>query len=268
VTGLTATAPASAKDKYYFLIRRLHSLTGLFPVGVFLFFHLTANATINLKDGNAFQEMVNQIHLLDKVGLLVPVEMALIFIPLAFHAIFGVVIVLTGAPNVGAYRYGSNIRYTLQRLTGVIAFFFIIFHVWQMHWLGGDHGGQRGDYFDPHLAPWSAAMILQGKPILSAIIYGVGVVATVFHLANGVWTALITWGITIGPRSQRIAGYACTALGLGLSVLGLGAIRGFLAYDTKTVPPEVHAQTATLVADESPDDGLGDRPQDSGHGGH
>ena len=34
--------PARAGEKYYFLIRRLHSLSGLVPVGVFLVVHLLA----------------------------------------------------------------------------------------------------------------------------------------------------------------------------------------------------------------------------------
>ncbi len=36
----------ASSDKYYFLIRRLHSLSGLIPVGVFLFVHLATNASV------------------------------------------------------------------------------------------------------------------------------------------------------------------------------------------------------------------------------
>ena len=59
--------------------------------------------------------------------------------------------------------------------------------------------------------------------------YFAGVVSTVYHLANGIWTALITWGITIRPRSQQVSGYVFTALGTVLSVVGVAALDGLRA---------------------------------------
>ena len=32
-------------DKHYFLLRRLHSLTGIVPIGIFLLAHLTTNSS-------------------------------------------------------------------------------------------------------------------------------------------------------------------------------------------------------------------------------
>jgi len=246
----TTAAQPSAKEKYYFLLRRLHSLSGLFPIGVFLFFHLAANSTV-LAGGEKFQFVVKKIHLLAEAGLLIPVEMALIFLPLAFHAILGVVIILSAEMNAGVYRYGSNVRYTLQRITGIIAFFFILFHVWQMHWLGGTHGGQPGDYFNPKDAPATAAAIMQASDWWGPV-YALGILASVFHLANGIWTSLITWGITIGPRSQRMAGYACTAFGIALSLIGMGALWGFKNFDLKANPPKglaPHSASAAVDQD-------------------
>lgn len=216
-----------AGRRHYFLLRRLHSLAGIVPVGVFVIFHLTVNSTI-LLGGEKFQFCVNTIHLLDEAGILKPVEVLTIFLPLLFHAVLGVVIVVNGTPNASVYRYGGNVRYTLQRTTGLIAFVFIMFHVWQMHWLGGI-GPLGGGEFEVDKAAKSAADALQSSGMWKWV-YAVGVTATVFHLANGIWTALITWGITIGRRSQRIAGYACTAFGIVLLLVGLGAVYGFQTY--------------------------------------
>ncbi|MHC5112613.1 MAG: succinate dehydrogenase/fumarate reductase transmembrane subunit, partial [Planctomycetota bacterium] len=128
------TAAPSA-DRYYFLVRRLHSLSGLIPVGVFLCIHLTTNASILASsDGSQFQANVDKIHALGP--LLLPVEIVGIFVPLLFHTLVGFQIMFTAHPNAQAYRYGGNIRYSLQRATGVIAFFFILYHVWQMHKMG------------------------------------------------------------------------------------------------------------------------------------
>ena len=42
----TATTPKSFLDRHYHLIRRLHSLSGVFPIGLFLIPHLTTNSSI------------------------------------------------------------------------------------------------------------------------------------------------------------------------------------------------------------------------------
>jgi len=220
-------------EKYYFLIRRLHSLTGLVPVGVFLCFHLLANATILApgEPGGEFQKSIERIHALGP--LLVPVEILFIFIPLTFHALLGFAIWFTAQPNAQQYRYGSNIRYTLQRLTGGFAFLFILYHVWQMHWLGAPLGGGAFELHDAQGGATGAATT--AAAIQSAwwisVLYAFGVVCTVFHLCNGIWTSLITWGITIRPRTQQVAGYFCTALGVVLTLAGLGAINGFKRFD-------------------------------------
>ncbi len=121
-----------------FLIYRLFSLSGLIPVGAFLVVHLLTNASV-LGGAASFQSRVDMIHGLGP--LLVPVEWAFIFLPMLFHATVGFMIIGGGLPNVGSYPYVGNIRYTLQRATGMIAFAFIIWHVLQLHWMGEPLGG-------------------------------------------------------------------------------------------------------------------------------
>ena len=82
-----------------------------------------------------FQEQVDRIH---SLGVVLPlVEWIFIFIPIMFHAVVGWLIISGAMPNTNSYPYASNIRYTLQRATGIIAFFFIVFHVIQLHHLFG-----------------------------------------------------------------------------------------------------------------------------------
>ncbi len=240
------------EGKYYFLIRRLHSLSGLVPVGVFLCIHLSANATILVAaDGSEFQTSVDRIHILGP--LLVPVEIIGIFIPILFHAILGVRIWLTSVPNAQHYRYGSNIRYVFQRVTGLIVFAFIIYHVWHMHWLGSRFGGGLFAVHDESGAPTAAltaARAIQAN-VWIAPIYALGTIASVFHLANGIWSSLITWGITIRPQSQRTAGYACAVFGVLLCVVGLGALRGFTTFPTDgAMPGNQTASEVTAALDE------------------
>jgi succinate dehydrogenase / fumarate reductase cytochrome b subunit len=221
-------------EKHYFLIRRLHSLSGLVPVGAFVCVHLLTNASVLApgEPGAEFQKSVERIHALGP--LLVPVEIAFIFVPLLFHALLGFAIWFSAAPNAQSYRYGPNIRYTLQRLTGGVAFVFILYHVWQMHWFGAPLGGGAFALHDESGGPAAAittARAIQSAPWIAPL-YVVGVGATVFHLANGIWTSLITWGITIRPRTQRVSAYACAVFGVVLALVGVGAVSGF-----RTFPP-------------------------------
>lgn len=241
------TVDAGAVDeRYYFLIRRLHSLTGIVPVGTFLCVHLSVNATI-MAGPNAFQFAVDQIHNLNKLGILKAVEVLFIFMPIAFHAIVGVVIWLSGRPNVMAYQYCGNVRYMLQRITGIIALVFILVHLWQVHWII-----PSGTQFDPHSAAQSVVALLDRW--WTGPLYALGVISAVYHLANGIWTSLITWGITISPNSQKLSAYACIVIGLMLGLMGLGSLRTIKTMDTSTLPPPAAATEshATGVDDGAP----------------
>ena len=222
-----SASPAEGESflsRHDFLLRRLHSLSGLIPVGAYMVVHLLTNASV-LNGAETFQNQVDTIH---SLGFVLPlVEWTFIFIPLLFHAIFGFVIIRSGKSNAGQYPLQRNVRYTLQRVTGMIAFLFILYHVWQLHWMGGPLGGGK---FDPHHATSSAAAAIGAAPWIQAI-YAVGVLACVFHLANGLWTMGITWGVWTSPAAQRRADYVCTAFGVGLAIVGLSALFGMVTVD-------------------------------------
>ena len=202
--------------RYHFLIRRLHSLSGIIPVGVFLCVHLSVNVSL-IAGPQAFQFAVDQIHKLHNLGILKAVEVLFILLPIAFHALIGVIIWLSSMPNVSAYRYGSNVRYTLQRWTGLITIGFILVHLWHVHWV--IPGGAE---FDAHAAAETTLAAMSAW--WTGPVYLVGVLCAVFHLANGIWTFLIVWGVTIGPESQRLSGRVCLIIGLVLGLFGLGAL--------------------------------------------
>ncbi len=214
--------------RHDFLIRRLHSLSGLIPVGAYMVVHLVTNASVS-ESSAAFQKNVYSIH---SLGSLLPVvEWAFIFLPLLFHAIIGVVIVGGGMPNSNQYRYGPNYRYTLQRATGMIAFVFIMVHVFHMHgWFHADVWLEKvarpfgGAQFYPYNATSSAGMALQST--VTVVLYLVGVLSCVYHLANGIWTMGITWGVWTSPKAQARASKACSAFGILLAALSVAALFG------------------------------------------
>jgi succinate dehydrogenase / fumarate reductase, cytochrome b subunit len=221
-----SVAATSFFGRHDFLIRRLHSLSGLIPVGAYMVVHLLVNSTI-INGPGAFQNNVNQIH---SLGLVLPaVEWGFIFIPLLFHMLVGLWIIRTGKPNHDQYRYVSNWRYTWQRWTGVIATVFILLHVFHLHgwfhaewWMRNVAEPLGMAKFRPYNAASTLALAMSGY--VWPVFYVVGVLASCFHLANGIWTMGITWGVWVSPRAQRGASTVCAVFGVLLAFLGLSTI--------------------------------------------
>ena len=210
--------------KHEFAIRRLHSLTGIFPLGLYMVVHLTTNASL-LNGAETFQRAVFLIH---APGHLLPlIEWGLIFAPLLFHAILGVWIAKTGSNNSGNYQFVSNRRYVFQRITGIIALVFLFFHILHLHgwfhfsiWIDAVRAMGFGNFY-----PYNAASSLAGamNSWIWPAFYLVGVLSCVYHLANGIWTAGITWGFWVTPAAQERATKVCVALGAVIAVIGTAA---------------------------------------------
>jgi succinate dehydrogenase / fumarate reductase, cytochrome b subunit len=225
-------SPPSFLERHDFVIRRLHSLSGLIPVGAYMVVHLATNATV-LNGPGAYQKNVYSIHSLG--GMLPIVEWVFIFIPILFHAIVGVMIVAGAVPNTTNYPYGANWRYTLQRWTGMIAFAFIMWHVFHMHgWFHNEFWLERvaepygGAKFRAYNATSTGGMALAS--IVVFVLYAIGMLASVFHLANGIWSMGITWGVWTSQKAMDRALWVCGIFGLLLALVGLGALGAMREY--------------------------------------
>ncbi len=231
-------------DRNHFLIRRLHSLTGIVPIGAFLFPHLTTNSSImwgsilgasHLAEGGhagveTFQHEVNFIH---SMPFLILIEIMVLWLPIAFHGILGFLYVFTGRMNAKSYPYVANWRYVLQRVSGILGLFFIFVHVASLRW-GWSFFGMMPDWDGLHAASTTAAHFQDGstlRTIAMCVIYLVCVSALVYHFANGLWTAAITWGVTRTVAAQQRWGYICVLVGLGLGSMGVASVIGFATVD-------------------------------------
>ena len=210
-----------------FVLRKLHQLSGIVPLGAFLLEHFYTNSkAVHPKTGATdFNQAVAD---LQGIPYILLVEITFIFIPLLFHAIYGLVITWEARPNNLAYPYPRNWFYTIQRLTGIILFFFIAFHVLNMRF-GIIPGLETyGNAVAHH--PDKAFGIVAGEFSKTWIfaIYVVGILATIWHFANGIWLFLVDRGIAIGAKAQRLSGYACIAFGVVLFALWINVTMAFL----------------------------------------
>lgn len=195
------------------LYRKLHSLSGVIPIGVFMTVHLFVNYTATWGIDSYNKAAGFMVNLPFKYFL----ELFVIFLPLLFHALYGVVIARQTKNNVNEYRYFRNWKFYLQRITGLIAFIFIIWHVWETK-VQVEFSGAEADY------QLMANIVDNG---LSLTLYIIGIVSCIYHFVNGIWTFLITWGITVSPNSQKITQYISFGLFIALTFIGIRAILAF-----------------------------------------
>lgn len=203
-------------EKYENFMRKLHSFAGIIPLGVFLTFHLCANFTAIWGEDsyNGFAGFMASI----PPFILFLLETFVIFLPLLFHGIYGVVIALQAKNNVGTYKYARNWFFFFQRITGIIAFLFVIWHVWQTRAQVIIGAAEHADFN-------MMANIVENP--IALILYMIGIASATYHLANGLFTFLISWGITITPKSQKIFKIISIACFVLITFVGLRAILAF-----------------------------------------
>jgi succinate dehydrogenase / fumarate reductase cytochrome b subunit len=205
-------------DSTHHALRRLHSLSGVVPVGAFLLEHLYTNSF-------AIQGAANFNHaaaVLGGIPYVILVELTVIGLPILFHMVLGVVIATTMQSNTGRHGYPRNWAYVLQRITGLFLVVFIVYHVWATRFspevLSGDH-----DLFglmQRHLSnPWILGF------------YMVGVTSAAYHFGNGLFGFAIHWGIVTSRRAQRHAAWVGMAVFLVLALVGINSLLAFVGHN-------------------------------------
>ncbi len=211
-------APLRAGQGISFALRRLHSLTGIIPVGAFLFEHiLISNSTAIGQNGPS--AYARQVSFLANLPLVFFLELFGIWIPIAFHALYGFYIWYRGEGNTVSYPWSGNWMYTLQRWTGGIAFIYIVWHTYTMRFTG----------IDLHDHPLASFGKVQGEVIHTPLFlfYVVGLVAASWHFAYGIWLFSAKWGIVSGDKAQKRLLRACLAFFLLLCGVGLASLYSF-----------------------------------------
>lgn len=193
--------------------RRLHSLLGVVPIGIFVVQHLIINHFIVYGE-ESFNKAAG---FMGSLPFVLALEIFIIYLPLIFHAVLGVYIAFTAKHNVGKYSYGRNWAFFFQRITGIITLIFIVWHVWQ-----------------------TRVQVALGNAVVNAELmeniltqpfyfwfYIISILAVVYHLANGLWGFAVTWGIAQSPKSQRIITYLTVLVFVVVSYIGIRTVLEF-----------------------------------------
>ncbi len=249
-----------------FLFRRLHSLTGVFlALYLFEHLLINSQAALYLgENGRGFIEAVNGIHALPylkaiEIFLLgFPIAIHLIF-GLLYLRTGSPNSFPTNGTKPALQNYSRNQAYTWQRITSWILLFLLLGHVIQMRFVDYPALSEENKTYSvqlekdaglPDLARRLSFKLVDqpnGKVIavakdfgtadllvvretfkmpLMVALYTLFVLSACFHGYNGLWTAMITWGVTLTARSQMWMRRATVLLMLIVAFFGLTAIFG------------------------------------------
>jgi succinate dehydrogenase / fumarate reductase cytochrome b subunit len=201
-------------------------LSGIVPVGAFLVEHFVSNAFAT----NGPTAYALQVKFLSGLPFREWLEWFGIFLPLAFHAGYGFYIWWRGDSNVAEYPWTGNWAYTAQRYTGIIAFFYIVYHVWYMRYTGvslPEHPGAafgkvQGEFFSAWWPP---------------LVYLVGIITASWHFGYGLFLFAAKWGLVTGDKARRRMQFAGIGVALLFMVVGVATMRSFWHYDRQPTDP-------------------------------
>ena len=211
-TTLTATRARGLSSK------QVMSLLGVVPLSVYVLAHLWTNM-YSLAGAAAFDARLIESR---QSPAFLFVEILGLGAPILVHAWIGVQIILKMRPNNAGYARLSNLRYLLQRVSAIGVLLFIGAHVIKARILPGTQGTHE---------TWAGMHEALSEP-LTFTVYALGLLGVSYHLANGLWSASLTWGLTVSPVAQRRMERISMLLFVVLLAMSAAALYGFQPFQT------------------------------------
>ncbi|MFN2387224.1 MAG: succinate dehydrogenase [Thermoanaerobaculia bacterium] len=181
-------APAPPLSFRPFWLRRLFSLVGVAPLGVYLVWHLYNNA-FALQGAAAFDARLAEVI---RAPFYQPLVWLGVYLPFLFQALYGLKVTVTSSPSVRMTPTLRNWKYVLQRASAIGVLLFVPAHVYKTKvspWLTGTE--------------MSFARMHEGmlEPVTLAV-YVLGMLGVCFHLANGAVARGDHLGLFVGRRGH------------------------------------------------------------------
>lgn len=215
VEAAAPSAPQDSPNARAVRLKRLHSLSGVVPLGAFVVLHVWVTSSI-ASSSFAYDRQIGWLHGGWFLGLL---EVVLIVVPLAYHALYGVWLSLQ--PRDPDHAYDTDLMVSLERASGIVVLVFIAAHLWEFRVQTWSNALPVTSYSSKLVEDLSSTQ--SGVPWI-AIGYLVGIAATCFHLANGMTSFCTTWGYTRTARARRRARVLFRVAGALLFVVSCGIV--------------------------------------------
>ncbi len=169
---------------------RMGSLLAVVPLGVWTIAHLWNNLSA-FGGAEAWQADVTEYR--HPVAFFVSGVVAML--PLVLHMVWGIARLVTAHPNNVKYTSLANVRYLLQRVTAMGVMLFLGAHVWLAMLKPRMTTGRPEPFAD------IAHEMHHHTPTL--VVYLLGTLGVAYHLANGLQTFALGWGVVTSRRALR-----------------------------------------------------------------
>lgn len=226
--------PLRAGQGHSFFWRRLHSLTGIIPVGAFLVEHFISNAFAT----NGPWAYADQVKFLSGLPFVPFLELFGIYLPLLYHSLYGFYIWGRGKSNVTDYPWQGNFMYAAQRWTGAVTFIYIAWHTYTMRF-SGIH------LLTNNQAAFHKVQVELQNPWMASF-YLIGIIAASWHFAYGLFLFAAKWGITVSDRSRKTFGYVCTGIAILFIAVGFATMAAFFKPQWRNTPAVLPPQQQTV----------------------
>ena len=194
-----------------FIRSRLGSFLAVVPLGIWTLNHLWNNLSAFSGAAKWQTDVTEYSH---PLAFFATATMALL--PLGLHTIWGISRLFTARVNVGNYRYFANAKYVLQRASAVGVLLFLGAHLWLAFLHPRLTTGRPEPFSDI-----SHEMHHHGPTLM---VYVLGVLGVSYHLANGLQTFTMGWGIVQSRRALRKLEVGVIVFFLVLLAMGWSAI--------------------------------------------
>jgi succinate dehydrogenase / fumarate reductase, cytochrome b subunit len=204
-------AGTGAESRSEFLRARLASAVAVAPLGVWTAVHVWHNLAA-FQGADAWQAAVTEYpHPVAQA-----VTAIVVLLPLAIHVVWGIGRLLTSRPNNVRYRFYGNLKYTLQRLSALGLLAFLVAHLWLAL--------LKPRLVTGHAEPFADVVqeIHFHTPTLVA--YILGTLGVSYHLANGLQTACMGWGVATSRRALARLEWLALAFFLLLLAMSWAAV--------------------------------------------
>jgi len=205
-----------SRPRAEFFRARLASAVAVLPLGVWTFVHLWHNLAA-LQGGEAWQRAVTQYsHPVAEAATGI-----VVLVPLAIHAVWGIGRLASSRPNISRYRSYGNLKYVLQRLSAAGVLLFLGAHLWLAFLKPRIEEGH------PEVFAAIAEEMHFHTPTL--VVYLLGTLGVAYHLANGMQSFCMGWGVVSSARALQRLEWATVALFVVLLAMSWAAVYALYA---------------------------------------
>jgi len=193
---------------------RLGSILAVAPLGVWTVLHLWNNLAV-FRGGAAWEESVtHHAHPLSQF-----VTAVVVMVPLLIHAAWGIARLKGSRPNVPhTTTYFGNLKYVLQRLSAIGLLAFLGAHLWLAM--------LQPRLVEGHAEAFSSITHEMHHHGPTLVVYLLGTLAVSYHLANGLATFCMGFGIVSSRRALRKVEHLSYGLFVVFMVMSWTAIYG------------------------------------------